>query len=111
VLSPGGLFFFHTFNRTWLSWLVVIKGVEWFVRNAPRDLHAWRLFLRPEELRAMCAACQLDVREMRGFEPAVVSRAFMRLLATGSVPKDFAFRFTRSTRTGYTGVAVKGGGS
>ncbi|HEX4446697.1 MAG TPA: bifunctional 2-polyprenyl-6-hydroxyphenol methylase/3-demethylubiquinol 3-O-methyltransferase UbiG, partial [Polyangiaceae bacterium] len=33
VLAPGGLFFFHTFNRNWLSWLVIIKGVEWFVKN------------------------------------------------------------------------------
>jgi 2-polyprenyl-6-hydroxyphenyl methylase/3-demethylubiquinone-9 3-methyltransferase len=44
VLAPGGTFFFHTFNRTWLANLVVIRGVELFVRNTPRDLHVLRLF-------------------------------------------------------------------
>jgi len=28
LLKPGGLFFFHTFNRNFWSWLIVIKGVE-----------------------------------------------------------------------------------
>jgi 2-polyprenyl-6-hydroxyphenyl methylase/3-demethylubiquinone-9 3-methyltransferase len=107
VLVPGGIFFFHTFNRNWLSYLVVIKGVEWFVRNVPRDLHVLRLFLKPEETLAMCAANQLAVNEMRGFEPAIWSWAFFRLLGTGRVPKDFEFRFTSSTRVGYTGFATK----
>ncbi len=107
VLVPGGLFFFHTFNRNWLSWLVVIKGVEWFVKNTPRDLHVLRLFLKPEEVRAMCAASQLPVRELRGLEPVLRSRAFLRLLFTGVVPRDFAFRFTASTRMAYSGVATR----
>jgi 2-polyprenyl-6-hydroxyphenyl methylase/3-demethylubiquinone-9 3-methyltransferase len=111
VLTPGGAFFFHTFNRNWLSWLVVIKGVEWFVRNVPRDLHVLRLFLKPEELRSMCAASHLEVDELRGFAPAIPSWAFFRMLGTGSVPKDFQFRFTKSTRIGYTGVATKGRGA
>jgi 2-polyprenyl-6-hydroxyphenyl methylase/3-demethylubiquinone-9 3-methyltransferase len=108
VLAPGGLFFFHTFNRNWLAWLVVIKGVEWFVRNAPPDLHVLRLFLKPDEVRSMCETSGLGVSVLRGFEPVIVSYAFFRLIATGIVPRDFAFRFTASTRIGYTGLAVKG---
>jgi 2-polyprenyl-6-hydroxyphenyl methylase / 3-demethylubiquinone-9 3-methyltransferase len=108
VLAPGGLFFFHTFNRTWLAWLVVIKGVEWFVKNAPSDLHVLRLFLKPREVQAMCAANGLSMQELRGFQPVIVSRAFLRLIGTGTVPKDFEFRFTTSTRIGYTGMAAKG---
>ncbi len=107
VLKPGGLFFFHTFNRNRLAWLVVIKGVEWFVKNTPRDLHVLPLFLKPEEVRAMCATSGLEVRELRGSAPAVFSRAFWRMLATGVVPRDFEFRFTRSTRIAYTGLATK----
>jgi 2-polyprenyl-6-hydroxyphenyl methylase / 3-demethylubiquinone-9 3-methyltransferase len=107
VLVPGGLFFFHTFNRNWLAWLVVIKGVEWFVRNTPADLHVLRLFLKPEELRVMCSAEGLTVQEMRGLEPEIWSRAFVRLVSTGRVPKEFSFRFTKSTRIGYTGMAAK----
>jgi 2-polyprenyl-6-hydroxyphenyl methylase/3-demethylubiquinone-9 3-methyltransferase len=111
VLRPGGLFFFHTFNRTALAWLVVIKGVEWFVRNTPKDLHVLSLFRTPRELRSMCEASGLELREVRGLMPDVLSWAFFRMLFTRTVPRDFAFRYTSSTATGYMGVAesVDGG--
>lgn len=108
VLTPGGLFFFHTFNRNVLSWLVVIKGVEWFVKNTPRDMHVLRLFLKPDEVRAMCATSGMPVEELRGFAPVLGPRALWTIFRTGMVPPDFAFRFTGSTRIAYTGMAVKG---
>jgi 2-polyprenyl-6-hydroxyphenyl methylase/3-demethylubiquinone-9 3-methyltransferase len=108
VLAPGGLFFFHTFNRNLLSWLVVIKGVEWFVKNTPRDMHVLRLFLKPAEVRAMCEASGMPVAELRGFEPVLGPRTLWTIFRTGTVPRDFAFRFTGSTRIAYTGMAVKG---
>jgi 2-polyprenyl-6-hydroxyphenyl methylase/3-demethylubiquinone-9 3-methyltransferase len=106
VLVPGGRFFFHTFNRNPVSWLVVLKGVEWFVRNVPRDLHVFRLFIKPSELEAMCARRQLEVVELFGCVP-VLSPALLRMIATGVVPHDLTFRFTRSPTTGYTGMAAK----
>jgi len=109
VLAPSGLFFFHTFNRNWLSWLVIIKGVEWFVRNVPKDMHVLRLFLRPDELAAMCRAHGLEPREVHGSRPRF-GRAMWKMLATGAVPDDFSFTFTRSTRLGYTGYAERIGG-
>lgn len=108
VLRPGGLFFFHTFNRNRLSWLVVIKGVEWFVANTPPSLHVIELFIRPSELQAHCARHGLAVVELFGERP-VLSRSFFRMLATGRVPADLAFRFTRSTWLGYTGFARRSG--
>ena len=107
MLRPGGLFFFHTFNRNPLAWLIVIKGVEWFVKNTPPDMHVLRLFVKPAELRAMCATSGLDVRELRGTAPVVLSRAFWAMLATGSVRSDFRFEFTRFTLLAYTGFAER----
>jgi len=107
VLRPGGKFFFHTFNRGFLSWLVVIKGVEWFVKNTPRDMHVLRLFIKPAELAAMCRAHGLEPAAFRGMRPRV-DRAFLRMLVTGRVGADFRFVFTDSLRTGYTGCAVAG---
>jgi 2-polyprenyl-6-hydroxyphenyl methylase / 3-demethylubiquinone-9 3-methyltransferase len=107
VLKPHGLFFFHTFNRTWLAWLIIIKGVEWFVHNTPRDLHVLQRFIKPAELRAMCAASGLRVQALQGFAPKITQRAFWHLLRTGIVEDAFAFAFTKSTLTGYTGMAVK----
>ena len=109
VLRPGGWLFFHTFNRTPLSWLVAIKGVEWFVRNAPRHMHVYRLFLKPAELAALCAPNRLVVEELRGVGPRVWTRSFLKLLFTGRVEDGFQFRFTRSLRVGYCGWARKTG--
>jgi 2-polyprenyl-6-hydroxyphenyl methylase/3-demethylubiquinone-9 3-methyltransferase len=107
VLAPGGLFFFHTFNRSFLSWLVVIKGVEWFVRNVPRDMHVLRCFIKPEELVHGCARAGLTVESMRGLMPNAFSAAFAKMLVSGFVPDDLAFRFTRRPGLGYCGFARK----
>ncbi len=106
VLRPGGLFFFHTFNRNWLSWLVVIKGVEWFVKNTPKDLHVLHLFLKPEETLAMCRNHGLELGQLLGSRPQL-GAAFFRMLATGTVGSDFGFAFTPSTRIAYTGFVRK----
>src|SRR5262249_13902933 len=104
VLAPDGLFFFHTFNRNPLSFFVVIKGVEWFVRNVPHDMHLFRNFIKPAELRSVGEDRGLEMREVVGCAPRL-SLAFMRLLVTGIVAPTFAFRFTRRPVTGYSGVA------
>jgi 2-polyprenyl-6-hydroxyphenyl methylase/3-demethylubiquinone-9 3-methyltransferase len=106
VLAPGGLFVFHTFNRTRLAELVVIKGVAWFVRNTPDDLHVLRLFLTPDELGAMCRVHGLEPAEIRGSRPQL-GWPLLRLLLTGKVGDDFAFTTTASTQLGYTGIARK----
>ena len=106
VLQPGGLFFFATFNRNFISWLVGIKGVEWFVKNTPPRLHELSYFIKPAELRAMCEVNGLSVQEVHGFTPQF-NRAFWRMLRTGIVTDDFTFQFGRSALTGYIGVAKK----
>ena len=63
-LVPGGLLFFHTFNRSWLSYLVVIKGVEWFVRNVPEDMHV--LAAVPQAGRALRHVPRARARAGRG---------------------------------------------
>lgn len=106
VLQLGGLFFFATFNRNFISWLFGIKGVEWFVKNTPPRLHELSHFIKPAELRAMCEEGGLRVIELHGFLPRF-NRAFLRLLVTGVVADDFTFQFGRNTLSGYIGIAVK----
>ena len=104
VLRPGGLFFFHTFNRTRRAHLIVIKGVDWFVRNAPKDLHVIELFRTPAEVTAMCERADLEVTLLRGSRPRF-RWPLWRMLLTGKVGDDFAFTFTPSLAIGYTGYA------
>ncbi len=106
VLRPGGLFLFHTFNRNVFAWLIIIKGVEWFVKNVPRHMHVLPLFLKPRELSNLCTGAGLRVEGMRGMRPEF-SSAFWRLLATGNVPRGFRFQFTRSLALSYVGSAVR----
>lgn len=107
ILKPGGLFFFHTFNRNPLSWLIVIKGVEWFVKNTPPNLHIYRLFIKPSELKTFCGQSGLQVEEVLGLRPHFFSWPFWKMIFTGTVSEEFRFQFTKSTLIGYTGVARK----
>jgi 2-polyprenyl-6-hydroxyphenyl methylase/3-demethylubiquinone-9 3-methyltransferase len=107
VLRPGGLFFFHTFNRNWLSRLVVIRGVEWFVKNTPEDLHVYKNFIRPDELKATLASSGLELKECFGFGPRFLQWPLIRLIFTGRVSSDFRFERKKSLALGYAGFAVK----
>jgi 2-polyprenyl-6-hydroxyphenyl methylase / 3-demethylubiquinone-9 3-methyltransferase len=107
VLKTGGMFFFYTFNRNFLSWLIVIKGVEWFIRNTPPNMHCLRYFIKPAELRRMCRGNGLEVILCRGFAPKVFRLAFWKTVATGIVDDRFTFGFTRHTMIGYIGAAIR----
>ena len=106
VLRPGGLFIFHTFNRNWLSGLVIIKGVEWFVKNTPKNMHVLRLFVKPRELSQYCDQAGMKVQKFEGIAPRVNS-AFFKMLKTKEVPANFEFKINRSTLLGYLGSATK----
>jgi hypothetical protein len=66
-----------------------------------------QLFIKPAELRAMCAAHGLHLTSLQGLVPKITQRAFWRMLRTGIVDDDFECVFTPSTLTGYSGMAIK----
>jgi 2-polyprenyl-6-hydroxyphenyl methylase / 3-demethylubiquinone-9 3-methyltransferase len=105
VLKPEGLFFFYTFNRNFLAWIFAIKGVEWFIRNTPHNMHCLRYFIKPAELRRMCSENGLDMLLCRGLAPKIFHAAFWKTLATGIVDNRFSFDFTCHTMIGYLGLA------
>lgn len=107
VLKKGGLFFFHTFNRTLLSYLLVIKGVDWFVANAPKQMHVQSCFIKPKELISLCSRVNLVEPHMIGIRPDMGTKAFWKMVCTRKVPEEFSFRFTPSLATGYAGYVTK----
>lgn len=109
VLNRGGRFFFHTLNRNWHSYLIVIKGVEWFVKNTPENLHLLQMFIRPEEMRGYLQKAGLENETLRGVGLVRSWGVFWELLWHGRVRKDLSFQFTSSLALGYAGSARKPG--
>lgn len=106
VLKPQGLFFFHTFNRNLISWFVVIKLVEWLVKNTPKHMHILRLFVKPEEVRQYCTSAGMQVQEMTGLKPVFSSIPFKNFF-TGVVPESLRFQLNKSLLLSYLGYAIK----
>lgn len=106
VLKPGGLFFFHTFNRNFLSHVVVIKLLEWFVKNTPKNMHVINLFIKPDEIKTYCANAGMEVMGMVGLRPKL-STIDWNMVKTGVVSRNLEFTLTKKTRISYLGVARK----
>lgn len=106
VLKTGGLFFFHTFNRNWISWLIVIKFMEWFMPNTPKNLHVLHLFIKPRELEMMMIARDLYAKEWVGLGPSF-NLGFIKSLFKRRVTNDFSFKTGKSLMLGYMGFAQK----
>lgn len=107
VLKPQGLFFFHTFNRNWLSYLMVIKGVEWCFYNTPQHMHVYSFFIKPKELKEICKGHSLQIEVLVGVSPNMNCSSFWKMVLNRKVDDRFQFAFTPSLRTGYSGYALK----
>lgn len=83
ALRPGGLFVYDTINRTPISKLVMIKLFqEWeSTRVVAPDLHAYDMFIKPNELRSALIDAKLEPRgRLDGIKPAANPLALVRLL-------------------------------
>ncbi|ODT68110.1 MAG: bifunctional 3-demethylubiquinol 3-O-methyltransferase/2-polyprenyl-6-hydroxyphenol methylase [Pelagibacterium sp. SCN 63-23] len=52
LVTPGGLMFTATLNRTARAWALAVIGAEYVLRWLPRGTHDWKKFLTPEEIGA-----------------------------------------------------------
>ncbi len=103
VLKPRGTLLTHTFNRTLMSWLFAAKGLDWFIRDSQKHIHDWRLFIKPEEMESWVREMGFEVKEYTGLRPKIASRAFVELLLTRRVPRDFEFQLGGGLNMGYLG--------
>ncbi len=106
VIKPGGIFIFHTFNRNPLAHFVIIKLVEWLVKNTPKNMHIIRLFIKPSELKAYCEKSDLFVDHMTGIKPVFSSIPISNIFS-GIVPQSLRFELTKSLLLSYMGSAIK----
>ena len=107
VLKPKGLFFFHTFNQTFWSWLIIIKCVEWFIPNTPPNMHVYHLFIPLEKLTQMCITNDLTLVNVVGSTPCITPHFLASLLFKRKISENLEFKFTKNTKLSYCGIAVK----
>lgn len=105
VLKQDGIFVFHTFNRTWRSWLFAAKGLDWFIKDSVKHVHDWDMFIKPRELKAWMHDVGLETQCMEGIHPRVFSIPFFQLLVSRRVPENFSFRVGGGLGIGYLGFA------
>jgi 2-polyprenyl-6-hydroxyphenyl methylase/3-demethylubiquinone-9 3-methyltransferase len=106
VLKPGGLLFYHTFNRTPEAWLLAVKGIGFVTREGPSNVHSLSMFIKPTEIEAAGRQGGLEPGGLSGIAP-VLDQAFLSSVLHRRVHSDFSFRLTRSTRVGYVGWLIK----
>lgn len=117
VLKKGGFFFYDTINRTLLSKLVVIKIMqEWkYFAVLPNDLHVWKMFIKPKEMKKLLFSKGLNWIEHRGImigSPKLSTLKSLHRRASGKMScEDFSkkCKFKKSNFLGvaYLGYAIK----
>ncbi len=118
VLKPGGVFFYDTLNRTFVSRLVAIKILQVWKRwaIAPPNLHVGKMFIKPNELKSLLGQNDLEWKEHRGMRPNVPIPKFLGILrkrARGLLTyKDLGERVFAVASSNmsimYMGYAIKG---
>ena len=117
VLKPGGVFFYDTLNRTFISKLVAIKIWQEWKRWAfmPPNLHVWEMFIKPEEIKELLQKNGFEWKEHHGSSPNVSipkMLGYLRKRAKGEwtfadLGKNFWLVESKDMNILYAGYAIK----
>jgi 2-polyprenyl-6-hydroxyphenyl methylase/3-demethylubiquinone-9 3-methyltransferase len=117
MLTPGGLFFYDTINRTFVSKVFAVKlAQEWrATRFAPPHLHDWEQFIKPTELQALMTRHGLEPQEVVGLSlrarPIATLRAIWQYkrgaMTAGDLGRHLRARVSRNLSGSYVGYAIK----
>ncbi len=117
VLKPDGIYLFDTINRTPQSWLLAIQIFQNFPLTSllPRDVHDWKMFIKPEELDAVFSRNGLRCAEYRGLSPAGNPLAMLSALVLkkmgrisyAELGRRVTMRESGDTSSSYMGYARK----
>jgi 2-polyprenyl-6-hydroxyphenyl methylase/3-demethylubiquinone-9 3-methyltransferase len=117
VLKPNGVFFYDTVNRTWLSWLFLIKIAQEWKRWAfmQPNQHLYDRFITPAELKTKLAENGLanqDTRGMVGDYNVLKTLYYLRKRTSGQwtfreLGQRMKMREGRDTSLCYMGWAMK----
>ncbi|WP_158998895.1 bifunctional 2-polyprenyl-6-hydroxyphenol methylase/3-demethylubiquinol 3-O-methyltransferase UbiG [Pigmentibacter ruber] len=109
VVKKSGFIFFHTFNRNLFTKYFVIKAMEWFVKETPKNLHVHHLFIKPSELTFELKKLNCNLIEMKGLNPSFTFKNIVKLICKKEVDENFKFTFSKFLHAGYIGYCRKSG--
>jgi 2-polyprenyl-6-hydroxyphenyl methylase/3-demethylubiquinone-9 3-methyltransferase len=117
VLKPKGIFIYDTLNRTFISKLVAIKIWQEWKRWAfmPPNLHVWKMFIKPEELKDLLSKNGFEWKDHVGSEPNIPipkMLGYLRKRAKGEwtyadLGKNFRLIESKDMNILYGGYAIK----
>ena len=117
VLKPNGIFIYDTINRTFISKVVIIKiWQEWKQWSfMPANLHVWKMFIKPDEIKYLLMKNGLDWKEHVGSKPNVSVPKMLKYLRKRKkgvwtfedLGKNFWLVENKDMKILYGGYAVK----
>ncbi|MNT33681.1 Ubiquinone biosynthesis O-methyltransferase [compost metagenome] len=107
VLHPGGLFFFNSHSKNFLSYLCSIKGPQLLVKDAQRNPRTYALFTSPQELEHHLDEVALEIKKICGLRPALMQRALWQMLFHRKVTAPFRYTWSRWSVITFLGYAKK----
>jgi 2-polyprenyl-6-hydroxyphenyl methylase/3-demethylubiquinone-9 3-methyltransferase len=114
VLKPGGIFFYDTINRTFLTWLGAIKFAQDWTHLLPPNLHDWKRFVKPQELLNHMRKYHLQQQEIKGMSPQAHPFVILYLLfkqkygkiSLTEMGKHICFRESNDLSGSYMGYSI-----
>jgi 2-polyprenyl-6-hydroxyphenyl methylase/3-demethylubiquinone-9 3-methyltransferase len=107
VLRPGGIFIFNNFNRSFLSWLLTVKGSQWFMKDAPKEYYEFERYQKPMSLARHLKRAGLEPIQFCGLSPVMLQSPLIKMLYSGLVSDNFRFQFCKTPWLGYIGIAQR----
>ena len=68
LLRKNGIMFIATLNKTLKSYTFAIVGAEYILKWLPIGTHDWEKFIKPEDLKNLCATNKLKLKKLDGME-------------------------------------------
>jgi len=116
VLTPGGIFFFETLNRTFVSKIILKATQEWkSTAFLEPNVHIFNMFIKPKELFELFKNNNLVAKEIKGIFPGInVISAYMALrkckkgkINFQELGKKLNMQISKNTFGQYIGFAIK----
>jgi 2-polyprenyl-6-hydroxyphenyl methylase/3-demethylubiquinone-9 3-methyltransferase len=68
LVTPGGMAFFSTLNRTLKSYALAVLAAEYILKLIPKGTHDYKKFIKPSELRYLLVKHGFELVDIKGLQ-------------------------------------------